>query len=71
MERLIVNSVMCYGGSIGFFRGDVLKLKDDIAILRPTIFVSVPRLYNKFCDGIKQKIDAVTGMKRSFAEKAI
>jgi long-chain acyl-CoA synthetase len=45
---------MCYGGSIGFFRGDIQKfLKDDIKLLKPTIFVSVPRLYNKFADGIK------------------
>ena len=54
-----------------FFRGDILKVKEDIAILKPTIFISVPRLYNKFYDGIKQKIEALEGLKRSFAEKAI
>lgn len=46
-------------------------MKDDIARLRPTFFVSVPRLFNKFYDGIKAKIEAVEGAKRSFAERAI
>lgn len=46
-------------------------MKEDIAKLRPTIFMSVPRLYNKFYDGIKAKIEAVTGLKRSFADRAI
>tara|TARA_R110002050_G_scaffold134097_2_gene256707 strand:- start:302 stop:736 length:435 start_codon:yes stop_codon:yes gene_type:complete len=49
--------VLGRGGSIGFFQGDVLKLLDDIAALRPTIFVSVPRLYNRIYDKILQAID--------------
>lgn len=39
-----------------FYRGDPNLLKEDISILRPTIIVSVPRLYNKFYDGIKAKM---------------
>lgn len=54
-----------------FYRGDPNLLKDDILKLRPTIFVSVPRLYNKFCDGIKAKISEVTGLKKAFVEQAI
>lgn len=54
-----------------FYRGDPNLLKEDIAKLRPTIFMSVPRLYNRFYDGIKAKIEAVTGLKKSFAERAI
>jgi long-chain acyl-CoA synthetase len=40
-----------YGGAIGFYQGDNLKLMDDLAALRPTIFCSVPRLYNRIYDG--------------------
>lgn len=39
--------------------------------MRPTVFASVPRLYNKFYDGIKAKINEVTGLKKSFAERAV
>ncbi len=35
------------------FGGDVFKLKEDMAEVKPTIFVSVPRLYNRFYDLIK------------------
>jgi long-chain acyl-CoA synthetase len=48
------------GAAIGFFRGNVLKLKDDLASLRPTIFPSVPRLFNKFHDRIQATFDAIT-----------
>jgi long-chain acyl-CoA synthetase len=41
------------GASIGYYSGDVLKLKEDMADLKPTVFGSVPRLYNRFYDVIK------------------
>ncbi|XP_010546702.1 PREDICTED: long chain acyl-CoA synthetase 7, peroxisomal isoform X2 [Tarenaya hassleriana] len=41
-----------YGVAIGFYQGDNLKLMDDLAALRPTVFCSVPRLYNRIYDGI-------------------
>ncbi|CAK71979.1 unnamed protein product (macronuclear) [Paramecium tetraurelia] len=71
MERLIVLTMLFTGSSIGFYRGDPNLLKEDIQKLRPTIFASVPRLYNKFYDGIKAKINEVTGVKKSFAERAV
>ena len=30
LERLFVNLVLFSGASIGFYRGDVLKLKEDL-----------------------------------------
>jgi long-subunit acyl-CoA synthetase (AMP-forming) len=42
----------CCAHQIGFFRGDVLGLLDDIAALKPTIFVSVPRLWNRIHDRV-------------------
>jgi long-chain acyl-CoA synthetase len=58
-ERIVMATIIYYGGSIGFYQGDVLKLTDDAAALKPTIFASVPRLYNKIYDkvmaGVKQK----------------
>ena len=31
------------GARIGYFQGDVKKLVDDIATLRPTLFIGAPR----------------------------
>lgn len=42
LERNMFNTTMWNGASIGVYGGDVLKIKDDLAILRPTIFASVP-----------------------------
>lgn len=51
-ERFMLLWVIMMNGKYGLFNGNVLKLKDDLAILKPTIFASVPRLYNKFYDKI-------------------
>ncbi|KAK6233123.1 hypothetical protein SCA6_003196 [Theobroma cacao] len=45
-----------YGVGIGFYQGDNLKLMDDLAALRPTIFCSVPRLYNQIYAGITNAV---------------
>lgn len=34
----------------GFYNGDTLKIKEDLVLLKPTFFPSVPRLFNKFYD---------------------
>lgn len=44
---------------MGFYSGDPLKLIDDMQALKPTVFVSVPRLFNRVYDkilaGVKNK----------------
>lgn len=40
------------GASIGFFQGDVKKLIGDVQELKPTLFVSVPRLLNRVYDKV-------------------
>jgi len=42
------------GSHIGFFQGDVKKLVGDIQELKPTIFISVPRLLNRIYDKVKR-----------------
>lgn len=52
-----------YGGSVGFYQGDSLKLLEDMAVLRPTVFCSVPRLYNKVYDGIMNAVKSSGGLR--------
>lgn len=40
---------------MAFYRGDVTLLFEDIAEIRPTIFCSVPRLYNRIYSAILSK----------------
>lgn len=44
-ERVFSIAFLAYGAVICIYGGDVNKLKDDLALARPTIFASVPRLF--------------------------
>ncbi|KAL2951480.1 hypothetical protein AAZX31_19G052800 [Glycine max] len=45
-----------HGASIGFWRGDVKLLIDDVGELKPTIFCVVPRVLDRVYSGLTQKI---------------
>ncbi|KAM4809486.1 long-chain-fatty-acid--CoA ligase 1 isoform 1-T3 [Rhinophrynus dorsalis] len=51
-ERVVECVVLCHGGRIGFFQGDIRLLMDDLKVLQPTIFPVVPRLLNRMFDRI-------------------
>lgn len=72
MERVFTCAFIYKGGTIGFYSGDVLRLKNDLQELKPTIFISVPRLYNKFYEtmweGIIKQPD---GIKKKMAMRAV
>ncbi|TVU26987.1 hypothetical protein EJB05_29565, partial [Eragrostis curvula] len=57
-ERANQVALLHYGVAIGFYQGDNLKLMDDLACLRPTVFASVPRITNavKESGGLKEKL---------------
>lgn len=68
----IFSIIMMYGGArIGYYSGDVLKITDDLAILKPTILLSVPRLLTRFYDKIKAFIASQSPLKARFINKAI
>jgi long-chain acyl-CoA synthetase len=71
MERCILLVAVVYQMQVGFYQGDVFKLREDLAILRPTFMISVPRLYNRFYDLMQQGISQLTGVKKALAERAI
>lgn len=63
--------MLAVGGRIVFFSGDVQKLKDDLAIVKPTIFLSVPRLYSRFYDVLKAKFAELTGFTKTALDYAL
>ena len=71
LEKIVFCVLSLVKGRYALFGGDVFKLKDDIAILKPTLFVSVPRLFNKFHDTIKAKLNELSGCKSTLAKRAI
>ncbi|KAG0297871.1 Long chain acyl-CoA synthetase 7 peroxisomal [Dissophora globulifera] len=56
-------AVMIAGAArIGYYQGDTLKLLDDVAALQPTVFVSVPRLFNRIYDRVLAGVKAKGGV---------
>lgn len=47
-ERLCITCLLYKGGIIGIYSGDVKRITSDIALLKPTVFCSVPRVYSRF-----------------------
>ncbi|NXL86944.1 ACSL1 ligase, partial [Alectura lathami] len=69
-ERIVECVLLCNGGRIGFFQGDIRLLMDDLKTLQPTVFPVVPRLLNRMFDRIFGQAD--TSLKRwmlDFASK--
>jgi long-chain acyl-CoA synthetase len=62
-ERIVQVILFNKGCSLGFYQGDTLKLTEDMAILQPTVFASVPRLYNRIFDKIMGNVKATGGIK--------
>ncbi|KAL6556441.1 Long chain acyl-CoA synthetase 4 [Orobanche gracilis] len=50
-DRVIEECMINNGASIGFWRGDVKLLVEDIGLLKPTIFCAVPRVLERIYSG--------------------
>ena len=61
-ERML--HYMYIANGIHMYLSGMETIKDDLAIARPNIFTGVPRLFEKFYDGIYQKGMANTGVKK-------
>lgn len=68
-ERVVQVAMICAGGSIGYYQGDTRLLMADIAALKPTVFPSVPRLYNKIYDKITQGVSH--GLKKTLYDNGM
>ncbi|CAN8308200.1 unnamed protein product [Cochlearia groenlandica] len=55
-DRAIEECIIQVGGSIGFWRGDVKLLIEDLGELKPTIFCAVPRVLERVYTGLQQKL---------------
>ncbi|KAK1070119.1 medium-chain fatty acid-CoA ligase faa2 [Friedmanniomyces endolithicus] len=70
-ERVTEQSVLWSGGAIGFFHGNILELVEDLKLLRPTLFSSVPRLFNRFGGAIKAQTIEQTGVKGALSRHIV
>ncbi|CAN0908815.1 Long chain acyl-CoA synthetase 4 [Linum grandiflorum] len=57
-DRVIEELFIFHGGAIGFWRGDVKLLVEDIVELKPSVFCAVPRVLDRIYAGLTEKISA-------------
>ncbi|ORX48261.1 acetyl-CoA synthetase-like protein, partial [Hesseltinella vesiculosa] len=69
-ERVAFGLHVYRGASIGYFQGDTTKLLDDIAELKPTVFCSVPRLFNRIYDKVLAGVRAKGGLSAYLFNRA-
>ena len=52
------------GGRVGYWRGDIAGLVDDIASLKPSLFIGVPRVFERIHGRVVGQIAAAGGLKK-------
>jgi long-chain acyl-CoA synthetase len=71
-QRLSEHVALSAGAGIGYFHGVIPEIVEDLKILRPTAFMAVPRLFNRFGTRIT---DATYGSslpwRRAITRKAV
>jgi long-chain acyl-CoA synthetase len=59
------------GAGIAFFHGNILELADDIKLVRPTAFHSVPRLWNRFGSAIRAATVEQSGVRGALSKHVV
>ncbi len=70
-QRLAEHTALWAGTAIGYFHGNILELVDDLKLLKPTTFISVPRLYNRFGGVIKAATVEQPGVKGALSRHIV
>ncbi|WKY06955.1 hypothetical protein Q1695_006828 [Nippostrongylus brasiliensis] len=65
LERVIESVCFTKGARVGFYRGDIRVLAEDIKELRPTVVPVVPRVLNRLYDKV------MTEVNKSYLKKAL
>ncbi|KAB5541389.1 hypothetical protein DKX38_014363 [Salix brachista] len=69
-DQVIETYCIYKGASIGFWRGDVRYLLEDVQELKPSIFCGVPRVYDRIYTGTLAKVSAGGGLKKKLFDFA-
>lgn len=71
MERVFLTACILRNVGVGFACGDVSKLMEDAKILKPTIFLGVPKIFERIYKRILEIRDSLGWMKQKLIDRAI
>jgi long-chain acyl-CoA synthetase len=73
LSHITERSISCFGQILGgaetWFARSVATVLDDLLACRPTILFAVPRVWEKFQDGVLEQIGEQRGLSRRFADQ--
>lgn len=69
--RLAEHCAFWGGARIGYFHGNIVELVDDLKLLKPTGFMSVPRLYSRFGSAIRSATVEQAGFKGTLSRHIV
>ena len=55
-DRVAEELFLAISARIGYWQGSPKTLMDDVGTLRPTIFVGVPRIFDRIYTGVTDKV---------------
>jgi long-chain acyl-CoA synthetase len=70
-EVIVELMIIVQGGRIAFTTGNIRNLTSDIQAMKPTILSGVPRVWNRFADVMRKKIDELPPFKKWLINTAI
>lgn len=56
------------GGIAVWFAEDLTKVKDAMIVARPTVFLAVPRVWEKFRNALEARLEEATGIKKGIVD---
>jgi long-chain acyl-CoA synthetase len=69
-QTVELHGMLSMGASLGLAEA-VEKIVANLAEVRPTVFISVPRVFNRIYDGLHAKMNEEGGLKKKLFEAAI
>lgn len=65
-----LHGLLSYGGALGLAES-VRTIVDNLAEVRPTVLISVPRVFNRIYDGLHKRMAAEGGLKRALFQRTL
>ena len=61
---------MAAGSAVSYARS-IPQLAEDLVQIRPTVLISVPRIFNRIYDGVNAKMNEEGGLKKALFERTL
>eukprot|EP01133_Synstelium_polycarpum_P014356 gene14356-16940_t len=70
LERVVVATAYHYGAAVGIFCGDTTKILTEVKSLKPTLFIGVPRVFERIKAGVFREIGKKTPVQQAIFNAA-